>query len=105
MPQYSPPSPMLAVYEAARDFIDSVNDERNYEECREDIVRKFNHARKNNCSIIAEHKDIHEYLRNLSSEEVKLASVSRRLNIHRDDEEIIINKDSSREYFREQGTG
>jgi hypothetical protein len=102
MPLYSPPSKMLAVYEAARGFIFSVNDEISYEECREEILRKFNSAREANRSIIEQHENIHEYLRNLSSHEVKLASLSRRLKIHKCDEEIIREKDKLRQWFKQQ---
>jgi hypothetical protein len=104
MPQYSPPSRMLAVYEAARDFINSVNDEIEHEEeeSRKEILRKFNYAREENRLIIEQKEDIHEYLRNISSEEVKLSSVSRRLKTFNDDEELIREKNKLSEWFKEQ---
>lgn len=102
MPLYSPPSKMLAVYIAAGNFISSVNDETSFEVCRKEILRKFNCAREENRLIIKQHKDIHEYLRNLSSEEVKLASLYRRLKINKCDKEIIRDKNKLRQWFKQQ---
>ncbi len=102
MPLYSPPSEMLAVYEAVGNFISSVNDETSYEVCRKEILRKFNRARVENSLIIEQHKDIHEYLRNLSSEEVKLASLCRKLKINKCDKEIIRDKNKLQQWFKQQ---
>ena len=102
MPLYSPPSKMTAVYEAVGNFISSVNDEPSYEVCRKEILRKFNRARVENRLIIEQHKDIHEYLRNLSSEEVKLSSLYRRLKRNKCDKEIIRDKNKLRQWFKQQ---
>jgi hypothetical protein len=93
---------MVAVFQAARDFVMSINEPSEYEERREEIVRKFNRAREENQLLIAKHEDIHEYLSNLSSEEFKLASFSRRLKSNNNDEDLLRQKSELFEWFKEQ---